>query len=178
MNFNKYLKTIVDFPNYKVDSEGRVYNNQGNELRQTKNRSGYLVVKLCRDGFEKQCSVHRLVASAFYDNPDQSLEVNHIDGNKENNHIGNLEWVTRSENLKHAYNHGLRKSHLTIDDRRKGASIIKEISSRPVRVIETGRIYPSLRDCAKSMNCDVSAISKCCNGVANQHHGYHFTFAD
>ena len=87
MNFNRQLKPIIDFPNYKVDAEGHVYNNKNRELKQFKNRDGYFVVKLCRNGFEKQCSVHRLVASAFYDCHDHSLEVNHIDGNKENNFI-------------------------------------------------------------------------------------------
>ncbi len=178
MNFNKHLKPIIDFPNYKVDAEGHVYNNKNRELKQFKNRDGYFMVKLCRNGFEKQCSVHRLVASAFYDCHDHSLEVNHIDGNKENNFIGNLEWVTRSENIQHAYKHGLRKNYLTIDDQRKGASINGERSRRPVRVIETGVIYPSLRDCAEKIGGDVGAISKCCNGLAKQHHGYHFSFAD
>lgn len=53
--------------------------------------------------------VHRLVAQEFLENPTEKEQVNHIDGNKSNNYLSNLEWVTRSENVKHAYLIGLKK---------------------------------------------------------------------
>ena len=144
MNFIKHLLPISDFPGYKVDNLGNVYNKDHKKLHQQINRSGYCMVKLCRNGYEKLCSVHRLVADAFFDGDHDGLEVNHIDGNKQNNRLSNLEWCDRSYNLKHSYEHNLRKSHLTHEDRKKGARISGLKKSKPVRVIETGIIYPSV----------------------------------
>lgn len=72
------------------------------------NRGGYPQVRIGPTGFQKTVCVHRLVASAFIDNPLQLPEVNHIDGNKANNSTVNLEWVTHQTNLKHATRTGLQ----------------------------------------------------------------------
>ena len=70
-------------------------------------KDGYQVVHLSKDGRCKLCKVHRLVLSSF-DRQYCDLQVNHVDGNKENNNLKNLEWVTISENIKHAYKTGLK----------------------------------------------------------------------
>lgn len=72
---------------------------------------GYVRVSLYNKK-SKNYLVHRLVAEAFIPNPDNKPFINHIDGNKENNRISNLEWTTSSENLIHAYENGLRKSKI------------------------------------------------------------------
>lgn len=72
------------------------------KLKQSGN-TDYWYVNLCKDGVVRYFSVHRLVAQAFVSNPENKAEVNHIDGNKKNNLAINLEWATRSENLKHRY---------------------------------------------------------------------------
>lgn len=64
---------------------------------------------LYKNGTPKQCLVHRLVAEAFIDNLGNKAQINHIDGNKQNNKIDNLEWCTSSENNKHAHATGLNK---------------------------------------------------------------------
>lgn len=71
-------------------------------------RGAYISVKLSKENKEKTFSVHRLVALMFIPNPENKLEVNHIDGNKMNNFVGNLEWCTRSENGLHSYKNGLQ----------------------------------------------------------------------
>ena len=71
---------------------------------------GYLVAHLSKDNKAKNILVHRLVAESFIPNPNKYPCVNHIDGNKQNNNINNLEWCTHSENDLHAYKIGLRKA--------------------------------------------------------------------
>lgn len=77
--------------------------------------NGYLFVSLTTDKYKyKSHLVHRLVAEAFIENPLNKTDVNHIDGNKQNNKVENLEWVTRSENLAHAVKIGLVKNQCKI----------------------------------------------------------------
>lgn len=71
-------------------------------------KNGYKRVHVSHNGVTYHYSVHRLVAKAFIDNSLNKPCVNHIDGNKQNNHVNNLEWCTHGENLKHAYDSGLR----------------------------------------------------------------------
>lgn len=71
---------------------------------------GYIQVELRKDGKRNISCVHRLVASAFIENPESKEQVNHIDGNKTNNRVENLEWVTCEENIHHAWNNGLNKA--------------------------------------------------------------------
>ncbi|MEN9924154.1 MAG: Deep-sea thermophilic phage [Pseudomonadota bacterium] len=72
-------------------------------------RGGYLRSTISLDGRQKQCMVHRLVANAFLDPaPTEEHQINHRDGNKANNRADNLEWVTRAENMNHAYANGLK----------------------------------------------------------------------
>lgn len=69
---------------------------------------GYCCLDLCKNGNIKRVKIHRLVLLAFIQNHENKLEVNHIDGNKKNNNVSNLEWNTASENKKHALLTGLR----------------------------------------------------------------------
>jgi len=73
--------------------------------------NGYYYVCLSKNGKVRKFKVNRLVAQAFIPNPDNKPFVNHIDGDKLNNNVNNLEWCTQSENMLHAYKYGLRKSH-------------------------------------------------------------------
>ena len=73
-------------------------------------------------GKPKNCRVNRLVAQHFLPNPDNLPEVNHIDGNKENNHVSNLEWTDRSRNVKHSFDTGLKRPHRWTESERKQIS--------------------------------------------------------
>jgi hypothetical protein len=89
------------------DNIGRRYRAIFRLMRCTTTRQGYLQLGLCRSGRQKSYLVHRLVLMAFYgDNPPE-IQCNHIDGVKTNNHVNNLEWATRLENMTHAYQTGL-----------------------------------------------------------------------
>jgi hypothetical protein len=78
------------------------------KLTPHENSNGYLRVSMNLTGKQKEYFVHRLVATHFVENPNKLLVVNHKDGNKRNNHFSNLEWVTSSENNKHAFATGLK----------------------------------------------------------------------
>jgi hypothetical protein len=77
-------------------------------LKTVVKRNGYEQVKLCKDGSSRHFIVHRLVGIHFIDNPNNLREINHIDGNKLNNHISNLEWISSSDNQKHSFKIGLQ----------------------------------------------------------------------
>ena len=92
-------KPIKGFERYSVSSWGRVFDNKKHMMvRQEVHDKGYLRVDLIKDKKRTHKKVHRLVAEAFIPNPEGKPQVNHIDGNKQNNSITNLEWVTDAEN--------------------------------------------------------------------------------
>lgn len=100
------MKELKDYPNYQIDITGNIYSK--NKIKATSiTKKGYKIVNLSNNGVAKSFSVHRLVAIHFINNPDNLPQVNHIDGNKLNNHIDNLEWCTNQENILHAIKIGL-----------------------------------------------------------------------
>jgi len=114
-------KNIDDFPGYEVSdagrvrsvdrivkaSDGRMIPVKGRVLAPGKGLTGYLSVNLWRNNRQSQNYVHRLVATAFLGKPSANLQVNHIDCDKANNALSNLEWVTRHANMQHAVTNGL-----------------------------------------------------------------------
>lgn len=95
---------IVDWVGYyKIDENGNIFSIRNNRLIKPCIRGQYLSVILSKNGYKKKYNVHRLVAFCFLKNPLNKPCVNHIDGNKINNHYTNLEWVTYSENERHSH---------------------------------------------------------------------------
>lgn len=97
---------------YYITENGECYNSKTNKylVGQVNYKNGYRSFSLTLpNGQKKRVYAHRLVALAYLDNPENKKEVNHKDGNKLNNYIDNLEWVTSSENKQHAINNELRK---------------------------------------------------------------------
>jgi hypothetical protein len=92
---------------YQVSNMGRVKNSRGLFLRGQITNSGYRVHQLAANGTRTVALAHRLVAFAFVDGYAPGTEVNHLDGDKQNNNAVNLEWATRRENMQHAKRHGL-----------------------------------------------------------------------
>jgi len=100
---------------YSITKDGQIFSWKNckdgipKEIKQSKKNNGYWQVKLYKNNIRKYYITHRLVAMTFIENPNNKREVNHIDGDKDNNKYSNLEWVTSSENQKHAFRLGLQK---------------------------------------------------------------------
>lgn len=103
---NEVWKQIDNLP-YEISSLGKIRNLKGKILKTYIQNSGYEQIKLNYQGLHIHKSIHRLVAETFIANPLNKLYVNHIDGNKLNNTVNNLEWCTNSENILHARKTGL-----------------------------------------------------------------------
>lgn len=99
-------KIIPGLQGYTASSDGRLFRN-GKEIAGSENATGYKRTVVFIDGKRKDVFIHRLVAEAFFGKSDEGYTVNHIDGNKKNNDISNLEYVSRSENVRLAWANGL-----------------------------------------------------------------------
>ena len=109
----------------------------------------------------KDYKLHRLVAEYFIDNSNHYKEVNHIDGDKTNNHVSNLEWCTRSENNSHAFAHGLKHS-----------------KKCPILCTTNGKIYDSQLRASEELNISRKAISMILKGEVSSMKGLHFEYVD
>jgi len=120
-------------------------------LKQNHSRKGYFKVRLCKNGYVKSYLVARLVAIAFIKNPLNKKQVNHIDGNKQNNHVSNLEWVTNSENCYHAIKNNLRNSACgeRIHSSKLTKNDIAEIRKSKLTQVELARKF-KVRQCTIS----------------------------
>lgn len=101
---------IKGFEDYEVDTEGNVFNKKGNKLKPVPRGQGkYSSVNLKLRPYNYPARyIHRLVAQAFIPNPENKYSVNHIDGNRLNNNVENLEWATGTEQNNHAFATGLK----------------------------------------------------------------------
>lgn len=106
----------------------------------TKNRYGYLTSKLCKLGKCRRLTIHRLVAKAFIPNPDNLTQVNHIDGNKENNYVGNLEWVSQARNIQHAFETGLMTNEHLKGSNHHNAKLTEEDVKTMRRIYNEGDV--------------------------------------
>lgn len=107
------IYNIPNFSNYIITSDFQIIRKKDNvKISLSENNDGYITLKLTDDeGKRRTLQYHRVLATVFYPITDlkDKLQVNHIDGNKKNNNLFNLEWCTPSQNQKHAYDNGLKK---------------------------------------------------------------------
>lgn len=144
---------------------------RGKILKLYISKKGYLQVNLTKNRQSKTSSVHRLVATAFIQNPKNKPEVNHIDGNKQNNKIDNLEWVTSSENTIHAIKTGLVKNT-------HGRNHYKTPVNQYSLDGEFIRRWDSIKQIKKEWNLKSIHVSSCCRGKIKTSLGYKWRYAD
>ncbi len=153
-------KYIKGFSDYQIDNTGRIKSFKLGKIRILKpitNNHGYLRIELYKNKVAKAFSVHRLVSEAFIPNPENKPQVNHKDGNKLNNNVENLEWVTNNENYSH--------------------SVIKNlVSSHPKRVlcIEMNKVFTSITEASRILNIDRSNIKQVILGKRKSARGLTF----
>ncbi|MCM3314862.1 NUMOD4 motif-containing HNH endonuclease [Psychrobacillus sp. MER TA 17] len=136
-------RKIEGFPNYSVSNLGGIRNDKFNRVLNPFDAGGYEHVSLWADNKRSDKKVHRLVAIAFLENRENKLEVNHIDGDKKNNSVSNLEWATRLENMRHAKITGLRDG---INLRGSNNGMSKFTDSQRDVVVEDQRTLQQIAD--------------------------------
>ena len=166
-------KKMKDGYDYSVCSTGRIRRNGASKDKAVRNRNSYLSVDLYRNGKRSTKQVARLVAEAFVPNPDNKPEVNHKDGDKYNNDVSNLEWVTKKENVRHAWKNGLMRPSYGMRGKSNPNAGRK---GRPFRIVETGEVFGTLKECEEKINGNSRHINDCLKGRQTTHRGYHFEY--
>lgn len=154
---------------YAITEDGRVWSYRRNKyLKSTEDKKGYLRVDLYKDKKRSNYKIHRLVAEAFIDNPNNLPQVNHKNENKANNCVDNLEWCDTAYNL----NYGNYPSNMA--EKLKGNCR----AGKKVECIETGIIYKSMLEASRQTGINNASISNTLNGLAKTAGGYHWRFAN
>jgi len=161
-------RTIEGYDAYLASSDGEIINKEtGHKLVGGIKNAGYLSVMLTNSEGHKHFSVHRIIASAFCHKPEGANEVNHINGDKLDNRAENLEWVTRAENLRHAYETGLMPNN----------AVPKPVIAKNM---DTGEeiTFPSIYKAARFFNISQGNICMCCKGERPYANGYFWKYVE
>lgn len=148
-----------------VYKNGTIHTHVGKILSLAVNKSGYLQINLYRNGHQKVCLVHRLVAEAFLPNPDNLPCVNHKDENRSNSNVDNLEWCTHEYNSK--YSHTGTKAN---KDR------CKKIACYTYPDMKYVATFESCNEAARQLDVASSLVSKVANNKKPQAKGYFFKY--
>ena len=159
-------KQIEDYEHYEVSTEGRVKNKKGEILKARKNEHGYLYVSLWKNNKGKNFRVNRLVAIACIPNPNNNTDVNHINEDKTDNRVENLEWLPHGENIKHG----------TLQQRRAEKLKGNTYHNTPVRCIETGQEFESVKQASEWLNVRPTSLTKHLRGQRKSIKKYHFEY--
>lgn len=164
-------KRIEGFENYSVSDSGLVRNDKtGKLLKPCNGSTGYIFVHLYKNGTMKNVKLHRIIAQAFIPNPNHAKCVNHINGDKCDNRIENLEWCSHSQNNIHSYYFLGRSS----------CNAIKAMTTakmKPVVCVETNKKYTSVKEAEKETGIQHTNISSCAKGKRATAGGFHWGYA-
>ena len=176
-------KPVKNNPNYEVSSfgrvksiartvvysDGRVFSYPSVVLKTQTDCNGYVRVSI---GNKKALKVHRLVAEAFLENNQSFPEVNHIDGNKQNNNVNNLEWVSRSNNMYHRYRILGQKSGMY------GKTRAKCPNSKKIIMIQNNNVtvWDCILDASEQTGISNTAISNALRGKSKTAGGYRWKY--
>lgn len=164
---------IQDALGYSVNRDGQIRNDKtGKILKPFGSRGKYLGVGLGRAGYRR---VHRIVAETFIPNPENKPQVNHIDGDKANNRVENLEWCTLSENQRHRFD--VLDKHFSKEKMEAITELAAIKNRKKVRCDDTGEIYSSIRAASVATGISRANISNCAHGRYKQACGQHWSFA-
>lgn len=151
---------------YSVSTEGEVRKDGTGYILSQSSQQDYKFVRLLIDGQQKRMRVHRMVAMTFIDNPENKPYVNHINGNRSDNNVENLEWVTPSENTQHAVKTGL------MNNGRKKAVIQYNLNGERMSTFE------SASEAARQTGGSQSKITMCCKRQRQTANDYQWRYYD
>lgn len=183
-------KDVEEFQGkYEISSFGRLRNKKNKKvLKARKNHKGYLDIKICG----KMKLIHRLVAQAFILNPDIKPQVNHIDENKTNNNVENLEWVTAKENCNWGTRNDRRVMNTDYEKRNSTYGYIHRLDgvdwsqvnkAKKISVVgesidgDDSLLFESIREASRKMGVSSGHISECIGGKRQSAGGYVWTRA-
>lgn len=163
-----WKKIIVDniISNYSINENGVIRNDTRNTFLSTHEQNGYMHVTLSINKKQRRFRVHRLVAQTFLNNPENKPYVNHKDGNRKNNNVNNLEWVTPAENTQHAVKEGLW-----------GTACKKPVIQYSMDG-ERLMSFESITDAAKQTGSNPNKITMCCQRQRRSTNDYQWRYAD
>lgn len=178
-------KDFVDISGYEISTCGNARNKKtGHILRQATSGRGYRYIVPYVNGKHITKYIHKSMGEAFIPNPENKPRVNHKDGNKLNNVISNLEWVTYSENNKHAYDTGLK----VVSDKVRAAARKMALSEKTrqaaydrhpnIRIIETGEVFESNIEVARTLGIKPSGVYQCLYGKKPSCGGVHLEYTN
>jgi len=157
------MKPIPNYPNYSITKDGKVWTHIYDKwMKLNKGKIGYYTVSLWHDMKYKKMYIHRLVAITYLENNNNLACVNHIDGNKLNNNITNLEWCSASDNNRHAHKLGL--NYISKSNRVEASRTAKEKFSKIVLDTQTGVFYNSAREAAMAKGINSNTLHGRLNG--------------
>lgn len=148
-------------------------------MKQEVDDKGYYRVQLFVGAGKKGFLIHRLVASAFIENPNDYPDINHKDFDPSNNYVGNLEWCTKEYNNKYSFDAG-RYANKSIEWRTNHRKGVREKQGKKVvatRIKDGENLYYETEMDAVKDGHNLSSVSRCCNGLQRKHHGYKWRFA-
>lgn len=156
--------------NYRIERDGRIYSLRKHKyLTPKENWDGYLRIQLWDKGNCSYVGIHRLVAEEYIPNPENKPFVNHINGDKKDNRVENLEWCTQKENIQHAYRTGL--SH---KQEKNTGPLCKTVIAQFYD--DTFAVYPSTMEAERQLDINHAIISRCAL-TGKEYKGIYFRYA-